>query len=54
MVNVALVAGAVIVNLLTVVAVAAPNVGVIVNVGEVANTASPVPVSSAKCSCKSC
>ncbi len=44
-VNVALVAGAVIVSLLTVVAVAAPNVGV-TNVGEVANTASPVPVSS--------
>ena len=44
-VKVALVAGAVIVTLLTVVAVAAPNVGV-TNVGEVANTAKPVPVSS--------
>jgi phosphoglycerate dehydrogenase-like enzyme len=39
------VAGAVIATLLTLVAVATPMVGV-VNVGDVANTARPVPVSS--------
>ena len=44
-VNVALVAGAVSATLLTLVAVATPIVGV-TNVGEVANTKDPVPVSS--------
>ena len=44
-VKVAPVAGAVIASLLTEVALAAPRVGVI-SVGEVANTATPVPVSS--------
>ena len=44
-VNVELVAGAVIATLLTLVAVATPNTGV-TNVGVLANTRAPVPVSS--------
>ena len=44
-VNVALLAGAVIANLLTLVALATPSVGV-TSVGLVANTNAPLPVSS--------